>query len=108
VAKPFLTFSSTLILQAVANGYRYGFDIIAVTGLPSGTVYPALRRLEDVGFLTSNWEKESDAASEARPARRYYDITRAGREGLADAALRFHMRERGPFIKPRTVKPSRA
>ena len=35
-----------LILQALDNGYYYGFDIMDVTGLPSGTVYPALRRME--------------------------------------------------------------
>ncbi|MFN7929787.1 MAG: hypothetical protein U0Y68_17950 [Blastocatellia bacterium] len=39
-----------LILQAVENGYRYGFDVMTITGLPSGTVYPALRRLEEAGF----------------------------------------------------------
>ena len=43
-AKPFLTDSTGVILQAVANGYLYGFAIINVTGLPGGTVYPALRR----------------------------------------------------------------
>ncbi|MCG8469139.1 MAG: PadR family transcriptional regulator, partial [Gemmatimonadetes bacterium] len=34
------------VLHAVAVGRRYGFDIMDSTGLPSGTVYPALRRLE--------------------------------------------------------------
>ena len=69
MAKPFLTLSSALILQAISNGYRYGFDVIAVTGLPGGTVYPAMRRLEDAGFLTSTWEKDSVAVADARPAR---------------------------------------
>ena len=108
MAKPFLTLSSTLILRAVANGYRYGFDVIAITGLPSGTVYPALRRLEEAGFLTSNWEKESVATAEARPPRKYYDVTRRGREGLAGASQRFRVLELGPSVKTRTVKPSRA
>jgi hypothetical protein len=34
------------VLHALARGYSYGFDIMGATGLPSGTVYPALRRLE--------------------------------------------------------------
>ena len=34
------TYSTAVILQAVANGYRYGFDVIDITGLPGGTVYP--------------------------------------------------------------------
>jgi DNA-binding PadR family transcriptional regulator len=41
-----------LILQAHAHGYRFGFDIMQVTGLPSGTIYPALRRLESLDFVT--------------------------------------------------------
>jgi DNA-binding PadR family transcriptional regulator len=108
MARPFLTLSSTLILQAVANGYSYGFDIIAITGLPGGTVYPALRRLEDAGFLTSSWEKESVATAEARPARKYYVVTRAGRQALAEAARRFPLVEQAQPLKVRDVKPSRA
>ena len=49
MGKGFLTYSTAVILQAVANGYLYGFDIIDMTGVPGGTVYPALRRLEDAG-----------------------------------------------------------
>ena len=41
-----LSHTSALILQTISQGYCYGFDIMDVTGLPSGTVYPALRRLE--------------------------------------------------------------
>ena len=44
MGKGFLTYSTAVILQAVANGYRYGFDIIDITGVPGGTVYPALRQ----------------------------------------------------------------
>jgi PadR family transcriptional regulator PadR len=52
----FLTYASAVILQAVGNGYRYGFDIIDMTGMPGGTVYPALRRLEEAGCVSSKWE----------------------------------------------------
>ena len=108
MARPFLTLSSALILQALSNGYRYGFDVIAVTGLPGGTVYPALRRLEDAGFLKSTWEKDSIAASAARPARKYYDVTRAGRDELAEAAKRFPLIEDTRPIRARAaIKPSR-
>ena len=50
MAKGFLTYSTTVILQAIANGYLYGFDIIDITGMPGGTVYPALRRLDEAGL----------------------------------------------------------
>ena len=33
-----LSHTSALILQTISHGYRYGFDIMDVTGLPSGTV----------------------------------------------------------------------
>ena len=34
------------VLQAIAAGAEYGFDIIEATSLASGTVYPALSRHE--------------------------------------------------------------
>ena len=49
----YLSLSATVVLQAVANGYGYGFDIMDATGLPSGTVYPALRRMEESGLVKS-------------------------------------------------------
>ena len=54
MGKSFLSFAAAVILQALDNGYKYGFDIMDVTGLPSGTVYPALRRLEDNGYVFSS------------------------------------------------------
>ena len=82
-----LTFPTGLVLQAIAQGTRYGFDIIEATGLPSGTVYPALRRLEGAGFLSSKWEPEQDA--EGRPARCYYSLTSEGSTLLEHAIQRF-------------------
>ena len=46
-----LTYSTALALEALAAGRSYGFDIMDVTGLPSGTVYPLLRRLERAGCV---------------------------------------------------------
>jgi len=80
-----------LILQALENGYRYGFDVMQVTGLASGTVYPALRRLEDAGFVASKWEKQSVAVAEQRPARKYYEVTKAGSKALLEARERFRL-----------------
>ena len=53
-----VTYPTTLVLQALARGTRYGFDIADVTGLQSGTVFPALRRLEGLGFVRSRCESE--------------------------------------------------
>ena len=51
MGKSYLSYTMALILQALDHGYRYGFDIMTITGLASGTVYPALRRLEDAQRL---------------------------------------------------------
>jgi hypothetical protein len=68
MARAFLTYSTAVILQAVANGYRYGFDVIDITGLPGGTVYPALRRLEDAGHLRRLGERRHRARRAAAAA----------------------------------------
>ena len=80
-----MTFAMVSVLQAIAKGYRYGFDIIDATGLPSGTVYPILGRLEENALVRSRWEDQEIAHREKRPPRRYYEITEAGNTGLEDA-----------------------
>ena len=86
---PSLTYPTALVLHALASGYTYGFDIIDATGLPSGTVYPLLRRLERMACVESRWESESKATKDGRPARKYYRITAEGREVLDRARARF-------------------
>lgn len=108
MAKRFLTYASAVILQAVGNGYRYGFDIIDMTGMPGGTVYPALRRLEEAGYVSSKWEDARIARAEPRPARKYYEMQPAGRTALAEAIKRFRLLEHGQPVKARPPKPSRA
>jgi PadR family transcriptional regulator PadR len=103
-----LTYPTALVLQALARGFHYGFDIMDATGLPSGTVYPILRRLDGEGLLASAWEKQADAQREQRPPRRYYDITAAGEALLADAAARYRALDQAVRKAPRRLKPSRA
>src|SRR5262245_24464917 len=89
--KNYLSYTMVLILQAVESGYGYGFDIMTITGLASGTVYPALRRLETADFVVSKWERQSIAQAQQRPARKYYEVTKAGRAALAEARQRFRL-----------------
>jgi PadR family transcriptional regulator, regulatory protein PadR len=84
-----ITYPTTLVLHAIAQGAQYGFEIADRTGLKTGTVYPALRRLDTLGFVNSSWEPEKIARREQRPARRYYEITRAGIAALDVAIKRF-------------------
>jgi DNA-binding PadR family transcriptional regulator len=83
-----LTYPTALVLQALLDGHHHGFDIMAATGLPSGTVYPILRRLDADGSVRSRWEKEGVARREQRPPRRYYELTGGGRTIALDATQR--------------------
>jgi len=66
----------------------YGFEIADATGLASGTVYPALSSLERRGLVSARWESDAKARAEARPRRRYYRLTAAGRSSLREALAR--------------------
>jgi transcriptional regulator len=79
-----------LILKALAAEERHGYGIVRwiqeVTGgvvqIEEGSLYPALRRLEDRGHVESRW-----GLSENNRRARYYAITRDGRQHLrADAS----------------------
>lgn len=87
-----LSHTAAMILAAIAAGDGYGFSVMELTGLPSGTVYPALRRLERDAFIRSQWERQSIADKEQRPPRKYYKLTRSGQTAL-DAS-----RERYPLL----------
>ena len=105
-AKLNMTYPTALVLQALARGYHHGFDVMDATGLPSGTVYPILRRLDREGLLKSAWEKQSTAERDGRPPRRYYSITAAGQSMLDEALERYHLLERA--VPAARMKPSRA
>jgi len=83
-----------MILQAIDTGCVYGFSIMEMTGLPSGTVYPAMRRLERDELISSRWERQSIADAEQRPPRKYYKLTAAGRVTLEASRKRYPLLER--------------
>jgi DNA-binding PadR family transcriptional regulator len=97
-----LSITTMCVLRAIADGFQYGFDVIDQTQLPSGTVYPALSRLERDGLLKSAWEDEEDAHAEGRPARRYYTLTAPGVKALSEATAFY--RSMLPAGKPRAVR----
>jgi DNA-binding PadR family transcriptional regulator len=109
-----ITYPSGLVLQALALGFHYGFDIMDATNLPSGTVYPILRRLDREGLLESAWEKQAAAQKEQRPPRRYYGITTAGTRMLTAARQKYPNLEQAVTAhgldgrSPGTWKPSKA
>src|ERR1700738_824229 len=89
-----LSHTAAMILQAVNAGYVYGFSIMEMTGLPSGTVYPAMRRLERDDLIRSHWENQEIADAEQRPARKYYKLTADGRATLEASRKRYPLLER--------------
>lgn len=74
-----------LILKVVALGPVHGYAIAQrlnqvsrdVVQVPQGSLYPALHRLENRGFLTADW-KETETGREAK----FYRLTRKGRAQL--------------------------
>ena len=74
-----------LLLAALEAGPRHGYAVIEAlrqdTGgrlhLPTGTIYPALRRLEQAGLIAGSWSVV------AGRRRRHYRLTAAGRTALA-------------------------
>jgi DNA-binding PadR family transcriptional regulator len=101
-----LTYPTTLVLHALANGFRHGFDVIDATGLPSGTVYPILRRLEREALVSASWEDAAIAHDEQRPPRRYYELTAGGKTVLDAARARYRV-PRSIVARARRLRPAR-
>src|SRR5262245_8797241 len=74
-----------LILQVTALGPVHGYAIAqrleqvshGVVQVPEGSLYPALHRLENRGFLAADW-KETETGREAK----FYRLTRKGKAQL--------------------------
>jgi PadR family transcriptional regulator len=83
-----LSLAAAIILHAVSDGHCYGFAIMEATGLPSGTIYPALRRLEEAKLIRSN--RDAAVQSEAEgPPRKCFCITAQGASALEAASNRY-------------------
>ena len=80
--------ATVAILRAIREGHRFGLDVMEVTGLPSGTVYPTLARMEARAYVESEWEDPRDAKDAGRPRRRYYRVTAEGARALSEALER--------------------
>lgn len=74
-----------LLLAALEDGPRHGYAVMEalreVTAgrldLPTGTIYPALHRLEQAGLITGSWSVV------AGRRRRSYQLTAAGARALS-------------------------
>src|ERR1039457_4885566 len=84
-----LSHTAAMILQAISAGYGYGFSVMEMTGLPSGTVYPARRGGERDDLIRSNGEPQWIADAGQRPPRKYYNLTRPGKATLEASHKRY-------------------
>jgi DNA-binding PadR family transcriptional regulator len=64
----------------------YGARISQITNLDPGTVQPILARLERIGWAESRFE-QVDPRAAGRPRRRYYRLTRKGRDEIKKVRL---------------------
>lgn len=79
MANEFRVTEATLdVLEVLLSGDRelYGLKIAKAAGRPTGTVFPILARLEQLGWLTSEWETADQAAR--GPRRRFYQLSGVG------------------------------
>jgi len=81
-------------LLADSSRKRYGLDLSKEAGLPSGTIYPILARLEASGWIESEWE-DIDPVAEGRRPRRYYRLT-----GEGEASARSVLEETARRLTP--------
>src|SRR5437016_13568980 len=76
------------LLALLAKEEKYGFQILhelrdrsnGFFDLKEGTLYPALRRLEERGFVQSRWQEPTSGMP-----REYYRLTDRGRTAMREA-----------------------
>jgi transcriptional regulator len=76
-----------LILKTLARGPLHGYEIVQriqqtsedVLKVEEGSLYPALYRMEEQGWVEAEW-----GTSENNRRAKYYKLTRAGRKQLAE------------------------
>ncbi|MEU5562400.1 PadR family transcriptional regulator [Micromonospora musae] len=95
-----------LLLAVLEGGALHGYAIIEALrarsdgnlDLPTGTIYPALRRLERAGHVVSDWSTVNGRE------RRTYQLTDAGHRALAGERAGWHEFSAtvGRFLDPGT------
>jgi PadR family transcriptional regulator, regulatory protein PadR len=65
------------VLLEDRRGLHSGAALSKATGIGSGSLYPTLKALEDIGWIEGEWEN-IDPSAEGRPQRRFYHLTGVG------------------------------
>jgi PadR family transcriptional regulator PadR len=100
-AKPRMTLPTLKVLKVLLSdpfAEHYGLQIAKEAGLPSGTIYPILVRLEGYGWVVSDWEQIDPVVAGRRP-RRYYRLSSDGAE-----KARHQLREAQRLFSPQVSR----
>ncbi|WP_105034449.1 PadR family transcriptional regulator [Cryobacterium aureum] len=101
-----VTSATVDVLNALLSGEApiWGLRVVKQTGRPAGSVYPILERLEGSGWVTSEWEDDSERTG---PRRRLYELTSDGtsaaREVVAAVATRSQARVARVVVAPNAI-----
>jgi DNA-binding PadR family transcriptional regulator len=97
-----MTLSTLRVLKVFVDAFEKntrvelaGVDIMRRAGMLSGTMYPILLRLEEIGWIRGHWESQT-AEKLGRPRRRFYRLT-----GSGQTAAREVLSEHLSFMLPR-------
>lgn len=87
------TTRALVVFLEAPRSWRYGYELMKLAEISSGTLYPLLARLTDDGWLESRWE---ESEQRGRPARQLYRLTATGR---SEARLALE-RARASWLRP--------
>lgn len=94
------------ILTALGGGEQYGYALVkrvcSTPGLfvAEGSIYPLLSRMKAAGFVKTRLEESSEG-----PARKYYQLTDAGRRQLAGMSTYFHSLSKALLVLKNSTPP---
>jgi PadR family transcriptional regulator PadR len=97
VKRTYTQIQVAIALMADPNGRHWGYELSKQSGVRSGVMYPALRRMLDAGWLADGWEDQAQTGRAKRPPRRYYELTDVGK--LALGALVAEARQDARFSR---------
>lgn len=82
-----------------ASTSLHGYEVMQMTGIKPGTLYPMLARLEDQGMLVSQWQESAIAG---RPPRHMYSLTEAG-QAMANSLVRDGRGSEQPELRTKSI-----
>lgn len=102
-ARPRITEATLDVLEVLLgqDGELYGLKIAKAAGRPTGSVFPILARLEQIGWVVSEWEAGDPAAR--GPRRRFYRLSPDGMAAARTVLAERRSARRGAGRLPRPL-----